>query len=174
MEAGFTGKPDPEAARVLWDARNGWSREFDRQVEERSYRAIPAMRLELEPPSYFATEQPDPIRMSYGQLRYYIAELRTSGFNVVNYQVALHRKLSFPWVTVIMTLIAIPFAVTTGRKGAMFGIGLGVALSLGYWVMMSVSIAIGKGGAISPLLAAWAPNLIFGAAAVYLLLTVRT
>jgi lipopolysaccharide export LptBFGC system permease protein LptF len=149
-------------------------REFDRQVEERSYRSIPSMSLGLEPPSYFATEQPDPIRMTYRQLRYYIADLRTSGFNVLDYEVALHRKISFPWVTVIMMLIAVPFGVTTGRKGAMFGIGLGVALSLGYWVTMSVFIAIGQGGAIAPLLAAWAPNFLFGAAAVYLLLTVRT
>ncbi len=173
-DASARGKPNPESIRVPWEARNGWVREFDRQIEERSYRTIPSANIELEPPSYFATEQPDPIKMSYRDLRFFIAELRTSGFSVVKYEVALHRKLSFPWVTVIMTLIAVPFAVTTGRKGAMFGIGLGVGLSLGYWVMMSVSIAIGQGGAISPLLAAWAPNLVFGAFAVYLLLTVRT
>jgi len=47
--------------------------------------------------------------------------LRASGFNVVPYLVALHRKLSFPFVTVIMALIAVPFAVTTGRRGAMYG-----------------------------------------------------
>jgi LPS export ABC transporter permease LptF/LPS export ABC transporter permease LptG len=174
MDATFTGKAAPDATRVAWNAKNGWIREFDRQIEERSYRPIPSMPLELEPPSYFATEQPDPIRMTYRQLRYYIADLRTSGFNVLNYEVALHRKISFPWVTVIMTLIAVPFGLTTGRKGAMFGIGLGVALSLGYWVTMSIFIALGQGGAISPVLAAWAPNVLFGAAALYLLLTVRT
>jgi LPS export ABC transporter permease LptG len=174
QSAAFKGKASGQEPRVPWDARDGWVREFDRQVEERSYRPVPSATIELEPPSYFATEQYDPIRLSYGQLRYYIAELRTSGFNVVEYEVALHRKVSFPWVTVIMMLIAVPFAATTGRKGALFGIGLGVALSLGYWVTMSVSIAIGQGGAISPLLAAWAPNILFGAAAVYLLLTVRT
>jgi lipopolysaccharide export LptBFGC system permease protein LptF len=35
-------------------------------------------------------------------------------------------------------------------------------------------VAIGQGGAIAPMLAAWAPNVLFGAAAAYMLLTVRT
>jgi lipopolysaccharide export LptBFGC system permease protein LptF len=40
--------------------------------------------------------------------------------------------------------------------------------------VISVFAALGAGGMLTPLLAAWAPNLLFGAAAVYLLLTVRT
>jgi lipopolysaccharide export LptBFGC system permease protein LptF len=40
--------------------------------------------------------------------------------------------------------------------------------------MISVFAAIGAAGLIHPALAAWAPNLLFGAAAAYLLLTVRT
>ena len=66
------------------------------------------------------------------------------------------------------------FAVTTGRRGAMYGIGVGIVLALVYWTMLSVFAAFGQGGLINPVLAAWAPNLIFGAAAMYLLLTVRT
>jgi lipopolysaccharide export LptBFGC system permease protein LptF len=74
----------------------------------------------------------------------------------------------------IMTLIAVPFAVTTGRRGAMYGIGVGIVLALVYWTMISVFAAIGAAGLIQPALAAWAPNLLFGTAAAYLLLTVRT
>jgi lipopolysaccharide export LptBFGC system permease protein LptF len=77
-------------------------------------------------------------------------------------------------VTVIMTLIAVPFASMTGRRGAMYGVGLGVVLAIVYWLTSSVFAAIGAGGIIAPLLAAWAPNVLFGAAAMYLLLTVRT
>jgi lipopolysaccharide export LptBFGC system permease protein LptF len=123
---------------------------------------------------YFMTERPDAERMSYRQLRQYVGELQTSGFNVTPYVVALHRKLSFPIVTVIMTLIAVPFAVTTGRRGALYGIGVGIVLALAYWLIFSVFAAIGTAGLLSPPLAAWAPNILFAAIAVYLLLTVRT
>jgi len=112
--------------------------------------------------------------MTYGQLKRYIVELRGSGYHVVPYVVQLNRKVAFPFVTLIMTLLAVPFAVTTGRSGAIYGIGAGIVLALVYWTMLSIFGAMGAGGWISPMLAAWAPNILFGAAAVYLLLTVRT
>ena len=107
-------------------------------------------------------------------MREHIASLRLSGFNVVPYLVELHRKLAFPLITVIMTLIAVPFAVTTGKRGAMYGIGAGIVLAILYWTTMSVFAGIGSAGLMSPVLAAWAPNLLFGCAALYLLFTVRT
>ena len=41
-------------------------------------------------------------------------------------------------------------------------------------VVLSIFGALGEGGVTTPLLAAWAPNILFGAAALYLVLTVRT
>jgi lipopolysaccharide export LptBFGC system permease protein LptF len=64
--------------------------------------------------------------------------------------------------------------VTTGRRGALYGIGIGIGMAISYWIMQSVFAALGAGGAMSPLLAAWAPNILFAAAAVVMLLTVRT
>ena len=90
------------------------------------------------------------------------------------YLVALQRKIAFPFVTVIMTLLAVPFAVTTGRRGALYGIGVGIVIAIVYWVALSVFGAFGTGGVLPPTLAAWAPNLLFGAVAAYLVLTVRT
>ena len=60
------------------------------------------------------------------------------------------------------------------RPGAMYGVGIGIVLALVYWTMISVAAAFGAGGAMPPMLAAWTPNLVFGAGAVYLLFTVRT
>ena len=64
-----------------------------------------------------------------------------------------------------MTLLAVPFAVTTGRSGAMYGIGVGIVLAIVYWTALSVFGALGAGGWISPCSRAWAPNILFGAAA---------
>jgi lipopolysaccharide export LptBFGC system permease protein LptF len=73
-----------------------------------------------------------------------------------------------------MTLLAIPFAITTGRRGAMYGVGVGIVVAISYWVALTLLGALGEGGVLSPMLAAWAPNILFGSAAVYLILTVRT
>lgn len=157
-----------------WHAEQGWTREFDADGKTRQYRTFVESQLPLEPATYFATHQPEPKYMSYSQLRSYTERLRASGFDVVEQQVALERKVSFPFVTLIMTLIAVPFAVTTGRHGAMYGIGVGIVLAIVYWIAISLFAALGSGGLIAPALAAWAPNLLFGAGAAYLLLTVRT
>ena len=70
--------------------------------------------------------------------------------------------------------LAVPFAVSIGRGGALFSVGAGIVLAISYWVAFSLFAALGAGGVMPALLAAWAPNLLFGAGAVYLLLTVRT
>ncbi|MEW5982443.1 MAG: LptF/LptG family permease [Acidobacteriota bacterium] len=173
-QVAFLQGPPAAGEHVPWEGRQGWVREFDRQIEAKSFRTFERTTIDLEPPQYFATELPDADRMNYRQLRRYIAELRASGFNVIEHEVALHRKVSFPWVACIMTLIGVPFAVSTGRRGALYGIGVGLVLAIVYWVATSVFAAVGAGGLIVPMLAAWAPNILFGALAAYLLLTVRT
>jgi LPS export ABC transporter permease LptG/LPS export ABC transporter permease LptF len=166
-----TYKGDREAkGQVTWEGRQGWQREFT----PRHFEAFETRPIEMEGPGYFGSERPDAERMSYSQLREHVAALQASGFNVTPYIVALHRKLAFPFVTLIMALIAVPFAVTTGKRGAMYGIGAGIVLAILYWTAISVFGAIGAGGLMAPALAAWAPNIIFGCAALYLILTVRT
>jgi lipopolysaccharide export LptBFGC system permease protein LptF len=56
----------------------------------------------------------------------------------------------------------------------MAGIGVGIGIALAYWTTILFFAAMGSGGLLTPILAAWAPNLLFGAGAAYLLLTVRT
>lgn len=162
------------AEEPQWALTGGWFRQFSDQTEVEAFERFDRRVLPLETAEYFVTEVPEPRRMTYPQLSRYIQELRQSGYDVLGHEVELYRKLAFPFVTLVMTFIAVPFAVTTGRRGAMYGVGIGIVLALVYWTMISVFAAFGAGGLITPLLAAWAPNLLFGAAAVVLLLTVRT
>jgi LPS export ABC transporter permease LptG len=165
---------------LTWMARGGWTREFTTGKHRNAvrpvvnYQPFAERALSLEPPSYFKTEEPDADRMTYSDLKKYIVQLQASGYHVVPYMVQLQKKVAFPFVTVIMTLLAVPFAVTTGRSGAIYGIGVGIVLALIYWTALSVFGALGAGGWISPVLGAWAPNIIFASAATYMLLTVRT
>ncbi|MBI1876412.1 MAG: LptF/LptG family permease [Acidobacteria bacterium] len=171
--ASYKGSPAPEAEKAVWFGSQGWVREFD-AAAPRVYRTFNERYLSLEAPEYFKAELPEADRMTYRQLRDYIEALTVSGFNVVPYLVSLHRKVAFPFISLIMTLIAVPFAVTTGTRGALYGVGVGIVLALVYWTAVSVFAAVGSGGVIPPVLAAWSPNILFGAAAAYLLLTART
>ncbi|MGH9308642.1 MAG: LptF/LptG family permease, partial [Vicinamibacterales bacterium] len=130
--------------------------------------------LPLEGPDYFETEQPIAEMMTVGQLRRYVRELSASGLNVMSLAVEFHHKLAFPFVTLVMTLLAIPFGVSTGRRGALYAVGLGIILALSYWIVTSLFVALGKSGLLAPVLAAWSPNIIVLGAAAYVFLTVRT
>jgi LPS export ABC transporter permease LptG len=164
----------PNGPQPMWRLEKGWSRDFGPRTEEKGFALFTDRTLSLEGADYFVTEVREPELMNIPQLRATIGELRASGYNVLAHEVWMHRKVAFPFVTLVMTLIAVPFAVTTGKRGAMYGIGIGIVLAIAYWVLISVFAAFGQGGLLDPVLAAWAPNLIFGAAAAALLLTVRT
>ena len=164
----------PDGGSDAWRLEQGWTRELTDTGETKTFTPFAQAQVGIENSAYFTTQQPDERFMSYSQLREYIDRLRGSGFDVSAQLVALERKVSFPFVTIVMTLLAVPFAVTTGRRGAMYGIGVGIVLAISYWVTISLFAALGTGGLVNPALAAWAPNLLFGAGAGYLLLTVRT
>jgi LPS export ABC transporter permease LptG/LPS export ABC transporter permease LptF len=170
--AGFRGNPATGSPQV-WTGRDGWAAAF-RDGSPPKWERFSERRLPLEPPEYFESEQPDERLMTASELRRHAAELRASGMNVEGLAVAVERKIAFPFVTVVMTLIALPFGVTTGRRGTVYGIGLGIVLALVYWMLLSAFGAVGGAGLMPPFLAAWAPNLLFGMGATYLLLTVRT
>ena len=173
-KATYAPTAGPTGPITQWRLEQGWSREFGPRTQVQAFSQFADRTVALEAADYFVTETREPDLMNFGQLRTYIGELRASGYNVLEHEVGLNRKVAFPFVTVVMTLIAVPFAVSTGKRGAMYGVGIGIVLALVYWVMISIFAAFGIGGLLDPVLAAWAPNLLFGAAAAFLLLTVRT
>jgi lipopolysaccharide export LptBFGC system permease protein LptF len=73
-----------------------------------------------------------------------------------------------------MTLIGVPFAFVVGRKGALYGIGLSIVIAIVYWGCLGIFEALGSNALLPSLLAAWAPNLLFGAAGLYLMLRLET
>ena len=60
---------------------------------------------------------------------------------------ASQRKLAFPLVTIVMTLLGVPFGVTTGRRGALYGIGLAIdPRRVAYWLVNTFFLAVGQAG----------------------------
>ncbi len=154
-----------------WTATNGWQQEFTARGK---WAAFPQRTLSLEAPDYFETEQPIAEMMTVPELKRFIDEQAASGINVVPLTIDLQKKLAFPLVTVVMTLLAIPFGMTTGKRGTLYGIGIGIVLALSYYIVGNAFAAIGKAGMLDPILAGWAPNILAAGSAAYLLLTART
>ncbi len=67
-----------------------------------------------------------------------------------------------------------PFSFTPGKKGALYGIGIAIAVGLTYYVATRLFAFMGDTAMLPPLIAAWSPNLLFSVAALYGIFNVRT
>jgi len=127
-----------------------------------------------ETPEYFDEEVKASSKLTYAELQRHIDDLQTGGFEVDYLKTELHKKLSFPLVNLIMAIIGLPFALTMGRKGALYGIAAGVMLGIVYWGAFGIFDVFGSSGLLAPILAAWGPNILFGTGGVILLSMIRT
>lgn len=152
----------------------GWSREFrgEKQVKYQTWDALDLPQTAGK--KLVLNEGKEPAYMTYGELRTHLRNVGALGFDTLRFRVDLMAKVSFPFVALIMTLIGIPFAFAMGKRGALVGIGIGLAFSIVYWVTIGVFLSLGYIGFLSPFLAAWGPNLIFGLVGLYLLFRLRT
>jgi lipopolysaccharide export system permease protein len=108
--------------------------------------------------------------MSYRELKKHIGRLSGSSSKILNsLKTNLYFKTAMPFVTLVIMLLGIPFALSTKRGGAMSGIGTSVLIGLLYYGSIYFVLAIGKGGLIPPLVAAHLSNIVFLLIAVRLL-----
>jgi LPS export ABC transporter permease LptG len=170
------------AARAVWDAEtgtwrflNGWQRDIAganvqeyRQFQQTSFPEI------HEDPGYFKKESLQAQEMNFGQLDHYIGDLRQSGFDTMRLRVQLWQKIAYPLVAVVMAVLAIPFALSMGRRGSLTGIAVAIGVALAYFVINGLFGALGDVNYLPAALAAWSSDLIFGLVGGYLLLRTPT
>ncbi len=156
-----------------YDLEGGWR--LGLSGESPRFRSFDRSRTrEIEPPDYFLQEAPPADTLTFGELSAHIGALEKRGFDVARLKVQLHRKIAFPAIAVVMTLIGIPFSFVVGRRGALYGIGISLLIAVVYWTTLTTFEGFGNHGQLPPLLAAWAANIIFAAGGAYLLLTLET
>jgi LPS export ABC transporter permease LptF/LPS export ABC transporter permease LptG len=151
-----------------WVLESGWIRDFaNGTVTHYAPFKVISFPEMTEPPSYFHREVIQAFQMSWRELRRYIAGLRIAGFDVASLTVQLHKKLAYPLIAPISMMLAIPFALLVGSRGAVGGIALGVGIGIAYWALSALTEAMGGIGQLPPFLAAWSPDLIFFFLALY-------
>ena len=170
------------AASARWDSRvdrwvfeNGWVRTFSGETissyEPFVLTTFPEIR---EQPPYFKKEDRQSQEMSFGELTQYINDLRQSGFDTKRLSVQLNRKLAYPAVTVVMAMLAMPFAFAAGKRGGIAGFAVAILLAVLYLGTSSFFEAMGNFNQLPPALAAWSPDLLFALAGGWLLLRTPT
>ncbi len=113
-------------------------------------------------PEEFLKESSLVENMNTHQLNEYMQHLKGTSKKLANkLMVDFHYKIAFPFVSFVVILIGAPLAMQTERSGAIRGIGTSVGVVMIYYGIVSVCLAMGKGGILPPFIAAWFSNFFF-------------
>ncbi len=158
-----------------WDFESGWVRDVQ-GANVTDYRiflktAFPELRAT---PDYFWKEAVPSDEMNFDQLDHYIHDLQQSGFDTKRLSVALWHKLSYPLIAVVMAMLAIPFALSMGRRGSITGVAVAIGVALAYMVIDNLFGAMGYVNYLPASMAAWSADVLFGLVGGYLLLKTPT
>lgn len=113
-------------------------------------------------PGQLTLAKVDPNELDYWTLKQRISELEAAGRPADEARAGLAHKISGPLSTLLMPLLAAVAAFGLARSGqVLVRASLGMALGFAYFVADNFSLAMGNAGAYPPLIAAWAPFLLF-------------
>jgi lipopolysaccharide export system permease protein len=169
------------AASADWKPRGGWTLHNGyTRILHNDGREVTAhfdsLRLPglTETPEELLADPKDPDQMRYAEMTRFIGAVERSGGDTNPLRVERAQKLAIPAAVLIIILFGAPLVTSNQRGGAAYGVGISLGVTIVYMLMFRVGKAVGSAGAVDPMLAAWAPNLLFLVAGLILMIRVRT
>ena len=79
----------------------------------------------------------------------------------VYHKIEKHKRIAFPFASIILTLIAVSIASRKTRGGIGIHLGIGILIAFTYILFMQVSTTFATNSNLSPSLAVWIPNILY-------------
>jgi len=152
------------ALHIIPDTLHNLTFSFDSLVDRRF----------TEPPKQLTLAQKAPTDMGFRELGRFIASMERSGADVNELRVERMLKIAIPITCIVILLFGAPLATSTQRGGAAYGVGLSLATTVIFLMLIQLTKGIGGKGMIPADLAAWLPSIIFGLVGAVLFARVRT
>mgnify|MGYP001593814933 FL=1 len=175
--AGMTDAAEARYSDSTWTLFQGQHRQFspDGTVSTTLFDSRP-IALTLIPDDFTTWLGGDSELMTFHDIRAYSRRRPQQGTQAARLKTDYYSRIAFPFVTVIMVLVGIALSLRrSGSRGGSMAMGIGQALAVGFcfWTTHSIAIALGRGGALTPLIAAWMGNMVFMSFGLYLMFKVR-
>lgn len=152
-----------------WEVHQYMIQHFDKDRTNYEYGDTLLLNLNIEPID-FSTRVKRMDVMNYFELKDFIAEERIKGSkNIKFYEVERHKRISFPFATLILTLIGASLSSRKSRGGIGLHLAFGILISFTYIIFMQISTVFATFGTLSPFVAVWIPNFIFAILAFFLM-----
>jgi lipopolysaccharide export system permease protein len=152
------------AMHLLTDSMQNLTFSFDSLVD----------RHFTEPPKQLTLTQKAPTDMGFRELGRFITSMERSGAEVNELRVERMLKLAIPITCLVILLFGAPLATSTQRGGTAYGVGLSLATTVVFLMLIQLMKGVGGKGMIPADLAAWLPSIIFGVVGAILFARVRT
>ena len=100
--------------------------------------------------------------MNMFELNKYISDEELKGSEqLVYHKIEKHKRVAFPFASIILTLIAVAIASRKTRGGIGIHLGIGILIAFTYILFMQVSTTFATNSNLAPALAVWIPNLCY-------------
>ena len=162
------------AQRINLKAENSWNvtdytiRDFDGLVEHMEQGKSLDTTIVMNPDEFFIVKGYSE-QLTTKALRQYLDRQKSRGVaNIKEYEVEYHRRFSFPFSIIILTVIGVTLSSHKTRGGMGLSLGLGMLIAFSYILFDTLSGAFALSGTMSPMVAVWIPNCLYAVIAVAL------
>jgi lipopolysaccharide export system permease protein len=131
-------------------------------------------RRMTEKPADLMAKPRSPQEMRFVELSRFIHSLERSGGDANLLRVERALKIAIPVTCLVIALFGAPLATSTQRGGTAYGIGLSLATTVTFLMLIQLTKAIGGKNLIAPDIAAWLPNMLFAVVGIVILARVKT
>lgn len=150
---------DPE--QKSWIFKNGTNRTFIDKMDTKEETFSTATAPLSTAPQDMSVNRVDSKLLSIRDLNKRIRFFKQSGLASYEAETARQSKLATPFVTLVMCLLGMPFAISVRRKSKILNILASLVIAFVFWWLISMGTSIGQNGYLNPFLAGWGPVLFF-------------
>lgn len=162
------------AKSIKYDTLYNWTiidymiRDFDGMYEHISNGNRKDTTLTIVPSDFLISET-DSETMTSPQLKEYIDRQKKRGMgNIQQFEIEYHKRIASVMASFILTIIGASLSSRKMKGGMGLNIGIGIALSFSYILFSTVTSTFAISGLVSPMIAAWIPNVLYSLIAIEL------
>lgn len=159
--AEFTGKE--------WVMHNGMLYDISDGESEHTLRFNTQVLPINASPRQIVREQKDPEELTMKELKAQIRIMKTQYVDTNKLETELYQRITVPMASLIFALIGVPLGLQPTRNSSSTGFAMSVIIIFVYYALMTMANAIGRSGALSPMLAVWIPNIVGLIAGIFLI-----
>lgn len=145
----------------VWQINNYEIREFkdEKQIIKKGIRMDTTINLH---PSEFTKRKSLVETMNFFELNNYIKREEMRGSEqIISHKIEKHKRIAFPFSSIILTLIAVAIASRKIRGGIGMHLGIGIIIAFTYILFMQISTTFAINSNLDPKLSVWIPNFLY-------------